>query len=68
LITTGIKFLEIKKMMYGKEKKMMMMGGKMKKEKMGYMKGGEVQKETTSSSQPVYGSTIANAMPKAEAN
>jgi hypothetical protein len=60
--------LEIKKMMNGKEKKMMMMGGKMKKEKMGYMKGGEVQKETTSSSQPVYGSTIANAMPKAEAN
>ena len=55
-------------MMNGKEKKMMMMGGKMKKEKMGYMKGGEVQKETTSSSQPVYGSTIVDAMPKAEAN
>lgn len=56
-------------MMYGKEKKMMMMmGGKMKKEKMGYMKGGEVKKQKGSGTQPVYGSTIADAMPKAEAN
>lgn len=55
-------------MMYGKEKKMMMMGGKMKKDKMGYMKGGEVKGQKSSGTQPMYGSTIADAMPKAEAN
>lgn len=48
-----------------KHRKAKMMGGKMKKEKMGYMMGGEVK---STSSQPVYGSTIADAMPQAEAN
>jgi hypothetical protein len=48
-----------------KHRKAKMMDGKMKKEKMGYMMGGEVK---STSSQPVYGSTIADAMPKAAAN
>ena len=47
------------------KRKPKMMGGKMKKEKMGYMMGGEVKSTST---QPVYGSTIADAMPKAAAN
>ena len=42
------------------------MGGKMQKEKKtGYMEGGEVKPSGT---QPAYGSTIADAMPKAVAN
>ena len=50
------------------KRKPKMMGGKMKKEKMGYMMGGEVKEQKGSGTQPVYGSTIADAMPKAAAN
>lgn len=50
------------------KRKPKMMGGKMKKEKMGYMMGGEVKEQKGSGTQPVYGSTIADAMPQAEAN
>jgi len=48
-------------MMYGNKKKKMMMGGYNNK-RMGKAMGGPASK---SGSQPVYGGTIADAMPKA---
>lgn len=48
-------------MMYGNKKKKMMMGGYNKDKRKGKAMGGPASK---SGSQPVYGSTIADAMPK----
>tara|TARA_S200002703_G_scaffold83150_1_gene71586 strand:- start:2173 stop:2373 length:201 start_codon:yes stop_codon:yes gene_type:complete len=51
------------KAMYGGMKREKKMGGGMKKRSM-YMEGGE----THSGTQPMYGSTVADAMPKGTAN
>jgi hypothetical protein len=61
MLLVGTESLETKKMMYGNKKKKMMMGGYNKDKRMGKAMGGPAFK---SGSQPVYGGTIADAMPK----
>jgi hypothetical protein len=61
MLPVGTESLETKKMMYGNKKKKMMMSGYNDK-RMGKAMGGPASK---SGSQPVYGGSIADAMPKA---